>query len=575
MKKVRILLRVSSDQQLEADGDLSVQRKLVTEYIEKHEDWELDGKEYFEGSKSGYKMAVADRDVLQEALEDAKNKQYDILVAYKDDRIGRRMWEIGAYVMSLKSFGVDIYTVKDGCISPESNDIMGQMMLALRFGNAQKSSSDTGMRVRDTARKLVQRGKFMGGSAPYGYRLKLSGELSKHGRALHTLEVIPEQAEVVKYIYSLSLHQEYGSAKIARILNEDKYYKLMAPGQQRKNQAYSPGWKAGTITSILTNPVYSGHVAYRRRERKNGNYHRLDSRDWIKAVETNVNIQIIGGEMWNMVQDKRKRRADKYVKTLEHKGIPVIRRNDGMLSLVDVIHCGYCGRKLTNGTKYSYWEIKSTGEKRSSKTPIYRCQNAQSGGSHNQAAQFRADGIEKIVFDCLEEYIGRIQTNEDALEIIKQNRKAGRMAQENEIRRLQKELNKMSRDIEIMEGYIPDAMTGVCALTLDDLAVCIHREKEKMEGQERLIREKRESLKEAGISADEWESLKIQIPTWQQVFRKADMPTQRVLVNKLIERIDVTREQIVIRFRINLNNFLPQPRMSGDSPTTPYTPCSG
>ena len=157
-KKVRMLLRVSSNQQLEADGDLSVQRQLVAEYVYQHKDWILDAREYFEGCNSGYKNAVQDRDVLQQALQDAEKREYDILVAYKDDRIGRRMWEIGGYVMQLKSFGVDIYTVKDGCISPENDDIMGQMILALRYGNAQKSSSDTGMRVKDTARKLVQQG---------------------------------------------------------------------------------------------------------------------------------------------------------------------------------------------------------------------------------------------------------------------------------------------------------------------------------------------------------------------------------------------------------------------------------
>ena len=44
--------------QLEADGDLSVQRQLVKEYVDKHEDWLLDEKEYFEGSNSGYKNKV-------------------------------------------------------------------------------------------------------------------------------------------------------------------------------------------------------------------------------------------------------------------------------------------------------------------------------------------------------------------------------------------------------------------------------------------------------------------------------------------------------------------------------------
>lgn len=136
-------------------------------------------------------------------MRDAQRNEYDILAVYKDDRIGRRMWEIGAYVMQLKSYGVDIYTVKDGCISPESDDIMGQMMLALRYGNAQKSSSDTGMRVKDTAQKLVQQ-EVCRGKAPYGYKLELSGEISKHGRALHHLVIIPERAKAVKHIYELS-----------------------------------------------------------------------------------------------------------------------------------------------------------------------------------------------------------------------------------------------------------------------------------------------------------------------------------------------------------------------------------
>ena len=73
MKRARMLLRVSSNQQLEADGDLSVQRRLVLDYIQLHDEWELDGKEYFEGSMSGYKTAVSERDTLQEALEDARN----------------------------------------------------------------------------------------------------------------------------------------------------------------------------------------------------------------------------------------------------------------------------------------------------------------------------------------------------------------------------------------------------------------------------------------------------------------------------------------------------------------------
>ena len=38
-KRVRMLLRVSSNQQLEEDGDLGIQRQLVKEFIAQHEEW--------------------------------------------------------------------------------------------------------------------------------------------------------------------------------------------------------------------------------------------------------------------------------------------------------------------------------------------------------------------------------------------------------------------------------------------------------------------------------------------------------------------------------------------------------
>ena len=565
MKRVRMLLRVSSNQQLEADGDLSVQRQLVKDYIFSQSDWQLDEKEYFEGSNSGYKNAVADRNILQEALQDAKAKEYDILVVYKDDRIGRRMWEIGAYVMSLKSFGVDIYTVKDGCISPESDDIMGQMMLALRYGNAQKSSSDTGMRVKDTAQKLVQKGKFMGGKAPYGYKLELSGEVSKHGRALHHLVVVPEQAEVVKYIYELSLHKEFGATKISKILNEHEIYKDRAPRDI---------WKSGTIVSILTNPVYAGYTAYKRRERVDGRYHRLDSKDWIFAEKPDTEIAIIDENMWNQVQDTRKQRANKYIKSLENQNVTVIRRNSGMLALIDVLHCGYCGRKMTNGSKYNYWTIKDTGERRTSKIAIYKCPNAWNGIPHEKTKQYRADQIEPVVFEALAEYIGKLQENEDVFTQIEENQSRQKAVKQSELDKEQSELENIQQKISVMENNIPNAMTGDYPLSLEELAGIIRKHKELEQKHKRIVEERKAELDAMKVSMDDWENIRSKIPTWQDVFWNADTTTKRVLVNKLIERIDITKDSVNIRFKINLNDFFTLPRITDGSGTIPYKPCS-
>ena len=550
-KIVRILLRVSSDQQLEADGDLSIQRQLVVEEVKKHEEWILDSKEYFEGSNSGYKNSVVDRDVLQEALRDAENKEYDILLAYKDDRLGRRMLEIPMYIMSLKQFGVDVYTVKDGLLTPDIGDVMGMLRLTMQYGMAEKSSSDTGIRVKDTAKKLVQQGKFMGGKAPYGYKLEYSGEYSKHQRALKHLVIVPEHAEVVKYIYKLSLYKEYGSGKIATTLNLDNRYKNLAPNDV---------WKSGTITSILTNPIYTGYTAYRRREHIGGRYRSLSQEDWIIAEKPNDEITIIDRDMWEKVQISRQKRSRKYQKQSWNEKATVISRNDGQLALIDVAYCGYCGRKLTNGTKYDYWTIKGTGERRSSQKSIYKCQNVWQGVPHEKMKQIRSDKIEPIVFKKLSEYVGRLQEDENIFEQILENQSFEKKQQEQILVREKRKLQEIEKDMDILNDAIPKAITGTYPLPLEDLAKNIERQKDKAAKQKAVVDELEINIKNLSVSQEDWENLYHNLPTWQDIFMNADVATKRVLVNKLIERIDITDDTVVIHFKVDLDHFCSQPR---------------
>ena len=559
LKRVRILLRVSSDQQLEKDGDLGIQRTIVQKYIEQHSDWKLDSKEYFEGSNSGYKNSVADRDILQEALKDAKNGEYDILVVYKDDRLGRRVLEIPIYILQLKIAGVDVYSVTDGILSPQStDDINGIIMLTMRYGMAQKSSSDTGIRVKDIAKKLVQKGRFMGGNPPYGYSLKLSDDIfdiNEHDKKVHKLTIIPEQAEVVKYIYELSFYKEFGSTKIAQILNTDDEYKHLAP---------TDVWKSGTITSILTNPIYTGYITYNRRERVGDHHYRSDKKDWIMAEKQNKDITIIDKELWQNVQIKRYERGQKYKKSPQNTKAVVITRNDGELTLIDVAYCGYCGCKLTNGTKYDYWTIKSTGERRSSRKAIYKCQNLWQGVPHPKMKQILANKIEPIVFETLIEYIEKLQENENIFEQITKNQSRELKEKKKQLNRERKKLDNIQEDIDVLESAVPNAIRGTYKLTLDQLADYIENNKKKKLQQSELIEQLENELKTMTVSAKDWNSLRSQMPTWRDVFLTADTATKRVLVNRLIERIEITDEQVNIRFKINLNNFLTQPRINND-----------
>ena len=105
-------------------------------------------------------------------------------------------------------------------------------------------------------------------------------------------------------------------------------------------------------------------------------------------------------------------------------------------------------------------------------------------------------------------------------------------------------------------------MTGTYPLSLEDLVQNINRQKEKAREQEEEIKQLETKWSQASISALDWENLRSQIPAWQDIFLIADTPTKRVLVDKLIERIDITNEEVKIRFKINLDGFLNQHGMT-------------
>lgn len=254
-------------------------------------------------------------------------------------------------------------------------------------------------------------------------------------------------------------------------------------------------------------------------------------------------------------------RSNKYTKSLRNQDVTVIGRNDGMLSLVDVLHCGYCGCKMVNGSKYNYWTIKGTGERRTSKTAIYKCQNAWQGVPHDKTKQYRADVVEPIVFESLAEYIGKLQDNENVFERIVENNRDEKKRKEEDLEMEKKQLEKIRRGIRVMEEHIPDAMTGEYPLTLEDLVRNIDTQKDKEQKQLAVVQEKETALQNTAVTAKDWEDIKGKIPTWREMFLHADTPTKRVLVNKLIERIDITREKLTIRFKISLEEFLPKSRM--------------
>lgn len=563
--RVRYLLRVSSNQQLDADGDLYAQRRLVLDYIQKQEDWCLDKadvkKEYYEGGVSGYKNSIDKRDVLNQIKEDAKNKEFDILVCYKDDRLGRREYEVPKYIKDLAKYGVLIYTVKDGLITPQNH--AESLLSYVRFWHAEGSSMDTGQRVRDNAKELVKQGKFIGGKAPYGYELVFSGELSKHQRALKKLQIVPEKAEVVKTIFSYAIHKNYGFLKIAKELNEEERYTTLAPN------GFS--WKSETVRSILMNPIYAGYTAYGRREHKGDAYKKLERDQWIYADSCNEDIKIIELEVWEKVQRIRENRKAKMKEQHVYTGnVPV--STTGTLALIDVLYCGYCKRKMTNGSVYNYWEL-ADGEKKKTKVSKYRCQTKQQAEKCEGKTLYRAEDLESIVFGVVKEYLTTLEDETRIIEKLKTSSQSRECEKQNEIKKLKKNLADVKKDCRTLEENLPKVLRGELPISLDLFEEQINNNK----GKEQKLSEKLalllEDVNDSQEEQQEFDRFIKNIPSWKEVFDQADTATKRGVINKLIERIDVKRDEIKVRFKISLDEFCS--RKSIDSGTTPYTLDSG
>lgn len=172
----------------------------------------------------------------------------------------------------------------------------------------------------------VKEGKFLGNKPPYGYlRVKLPNQKG------YTLQPHPEQAEVVKMIFDLYVHQRVGVALIVRRLNE-----LHIP------PAKGDVWVNASVQNILRNPVYAGKIRWNFRPQKkilaNGQIAKERPRtrpeDWIvvDGLHEAIIDQATFDEAQKLLAQNPSRPCPKYS--------PI------QNPLAGLIVCGVCGRKM-------------------------------------------------------------------------------------------------------------------------------------------------------------------------------------------------------------------------------------
>ena len=174
MKRVYCLYRVSTKGQVDKD-DIPMQRIACTEFC-KRNNW-LILKEFSEKGVSGFKVSSEDRDAIQDIKKAAAGGEFDVLLVYMFDRLGRRYDETPFVVEWFAKQGIEVWSTQEG--EQRFDNHVDSLLNYMRYWQAAGESIKTSARIKTRMEQLTNEGTYRGGAIPLGYKLVKNGRLTK------------------------------------------------------------------------------------------------------------------------------------------------------------------------------------------------------------------------------------------------------------------------------------------------------------------------------------------------------------------------------------------------------------
>ena len=229
--RVAAYCRVSTDMEDQLHS-LSAQIKYFTEYISNHEDYDLIEVYYDEGITG---TSTKKRDGFNRMISDCEAGKIDLILTKEVSRFARNTIDTLSYTRKLKALNINILFMNDGI---DTRDKDSELRLTIMASLAQEESRKISERVKWGVRRRMENGVVFGNGRVYGYKI-VDGKL----------EIVPEEAEVVKRIFHMYLYENKGTTKIAQELNAAKIPTLN--GRL---------WSAPTLLGMLKNEKYIGDL---------------------------------------------------------------------------------------------------------------------------------------------------------------------------------------------------------------------------------------------------------------------------------------------------------------------------
>lgn len=111
IKRANCLYRVSTKGQVDKD-DIPMQRQACREYAEQM-GWTITN-EYYEKGISGFKVSAEKRDAIQDLKVAAENHEFEVLLVFMFDRLGRIQNETPFVLEWFVRHGIEVWSTKEG-----------------------------------------------------------------------------------------------------------------------------------------------------------------------------------------------------------------------------------------------------------------------------------------------------------------------------------------------------------------------------------------------------------------------------------------------------------------------------
>lgn len=316
-KKCYIYTRVSTSMQV--DGySLDAQKDKILKYAD-YQELKVVG-EYSDEGKSGKNLEGRPDFVRMLSDIESQKDDIDFVLVYKLSRFGRNAADVLSSLQKMQDYNVNLVCTEENIDSSKDS---GKLIISVLSAVSEIERENILVQTMAGRQQKAKEGKWNGGFAPYGYKL-VEGKL----------EIVEDEAEIIRIIYDKFVHTSMGMSAIAKYLNGQGYVKKV-----RQNGSLA-AFSTSFVKGVLDNPVYCGKIAYGRRktekiEGKRNEYHIVKQKEY--PIYDGIHKPIISVDEWYAAHERRLRTGVRNLKThnIGHEYV-----------LSSILKCPVCGASM-------------------------------------------------------------------------------------------------------------------------------------------------------------------------------------------------------------------------------------